>query len=414
MVIPVLLVAALSYSTANISLEADRPERWNLEMTVALMEKNLDSFKKSYNEQHLDNPLKATRVEAETSVLLYPDLRPAVLLDLDGQNGYLLLGEGGEVVAIQPTGDPNWDLVNGQLAYSRLDGFGILNASQRYTPFSTQKTFLDLSALFGSYSGQESNDNGEGRIVDRVSYVADRYGTDFINTDGFDSSDWGFETQSECSLYQKNFSDGSVAYENNCVPYSLYRSLAYLGSLKGVSLPTDSSDYYVGGDSFYASYMAQRNEAGNPLYSIYQRHLPILYQNIRSYFVQYDNYSFGGSHPSAMSGCVSSLAARYGVSLSGALVSGLSFDNDVIPAFAANASPLALIWNPSSGSYANHSMSVTGYQIYSKTSGWWIFTPTDYVNLLQVNDGYSSSARYIDMTAYQASYGNVGSTERLS
>ncbi len=59
-----------------------------------------------------------------------------------------------------------------------------------------------------------------------------------------------------------------------------------------------------------------------------------------------------------------------------------------------------LLWCTSTNTYGSHTMAVAGYEKWSKTTGWWIFTSTEYLTFAELRDGHSTSPRYFDFNAY--------------
>jgi len=62
-----------------------------------------------------------------------------------------------------------------------------------------------------------------------------------------------------------------------------------------------------------------------------------------------------------------------------------------------------IIWNmASSSTYGSHSTVVTGYKTYCKTTNIIGINFYSYVNLMQLNDNWTSAPRFMDFTNYYA------------
>jgi hypothetical protein len=206
--------------------------------------------------------------------------------------------------------------------------------------------------------------------------------------------------------------DSGLFHYINCVPFSLYKTLQYRNSTLGLGLPANNCVVSPQSDPLFLSLSSQFNSDGSPKYSLFHITVPTLYQVVRLNFLQNGFLTFDIGSNSGILPCVNYLNNRFSLSLTCDRITGISFESDVI-SLMTSFSP-SLIWSPTYGTYAGHAMPITGYKVFSKTTGWWIFSHTDYVKFLALNDNYSPSVRYTDLTAYQNEYGLDGTTFKIS
>lgn len=358
---------------------------------------------------HLDNFSSSMRVTLENAKKFYPSrvenacllfdkngVEPFAYLDFDDNNGYAVLANGMEMP---------WFCPIGQITQSNLTkscfcrGKGIV--------VDTDKIILDFLRV-GNYSGQESDAIESGKIIDPLKYVKDRYG------DGWDYEGnylpyWNvFHRQDEFSIYAKEENDGTIIYENNCLLASIYEILDYW-RYAGY-LPSLTSGYVSSSpleDWFYSSLMKETNSSGKARYSVCHSSVPTMYKIVRDWFRDNDSYVFGPASASKATSFIQSFNSQYGLSMTSRLMDSWDVRADI--ASSAKAPSKMYIWNQRYGDYGSHSMPVWGAFIFQKTSGWWIFSHTDYVNLMRVNDNYVEYERYIDMTAYENEHPCSGS-----
>ena len=331
-------------------------------------------------------------------------------VDFKGTEGCAVLSPNWEMPCFIPNGHIDPALFQkGTVYFDRERGF-LQETPPEADAGSTNPRLFQQS---GTYGGQESGAEGCGKIIDPTAYVASRYGTGWIPTSAF-TPDWSsFHAQSEFSIYKRRLSSGQYEYENNCLLASLYEAFDYYRSIGVCSAyPSDVVASNPEADLFYSGFMSETTNDGHPLYAVYHNSEPRLYKVIRDYFRDHDSYSFGPATISKSINLVTYLNGRYGSTFSCQQLTSWNYDND-IKASIPEAMSL-YIWNETYGTYPEHSMPVCGTAQFSKTTGWWLFSHTDYVNLIRVNDNLVNQARYIDLTAYQNEYPNSGSFIKIS
>jgi hypothetical protein len=392
------------------SLVNEQTTDYSCEETVAFIESNFDYFRLAMRGNAPDaSSFDASYIEEEIVMGLTDSSEEAAYLDFDGDNGYAVIGKNLEVFLLVPTGQIVVDASRGSLIYSRYDGLGYTRSGIPFEPLGEEASSFDWTgAQSGThYAGQESGAEGSGKIIRPVEYVAAKYGSGYENYEIRVLQSWYFQTQKVFSLYARRNDDGTTSYEGNCLLASLYKNLDYIRSTRSASLPSDTVQANLSNDSFYASFMSQTTSDGYPRYSVYHSECPRLYKEIRDYFRDNDSYTFDSAHPSKASDCVAYINGLHATAFTTTLVTSWSFENEVEAAI--NNIQKYQIWNQVYGTYPNHSMPVVGYSLFRKTTGWWIFTHTDYVKLMGVNDNLIDQERFIDLGAYQSEDGSVGS-----
>lgn len=316
--------------------------------------------------------------------------RTYYLVDFDGANGYVLLGDGLEILGFRPSGE--FDYANAHRNFNR----DFLSFSSGYHPFVEaksvsspvpRKTILRAALPF---SGPNSLD----------SYVSSKYGSGYT----FNSKTWMGENcqkNANFSIYRENVGTGYWKDEDNCLLSALYKELERAKSVyssKGYSaIPTQSVLVGSTSDPLYSELMAQRTADGEAKYAIHNMTVPKAYKDIRDYFIANDAYQTGPATVTKGVGCVANLASRYGLPMSASFMTDFSFETEIING-ANKACERSYVWTPSGGENAGHSMNVIGYSCYQKETGWWIFKHTDKVFFTLVDDGWQGEMSAVDFT----------------
>jgi len=397
-----------SFYLGGMAIQEENTE-YSADETASFIASNFSYFASMVRENVQNGAsFSASYVENKIDIALTKTLEAAVYLDFDGENGYAVVGKNLEIYKVVVSGQLVFDLTRGDLVYSLYDGLGYSRTDVPFDPIGSGAVYDWTSAQNGThYAGQETGAEGSGKIVRPSEYVTAKYGSGFENYEIRALPNWYFEIQKSFSLYAKRNEDGTTSYEGNCLLASLYKSLDYIRSSRGYSLPSDTVFSNLSNDSFYTSFMSQMTGDGHNRYSVYHTSCPHLYKEIRDYFRDNDSYTFESAHPSKAGDCIAAINTLNGTTFTSAMVTNWSFESEV-------ESPITninryMIWNQVYGTYPNHSMPVVGYTLFRKTTGWWIFAHTDYVKLMEVNDNFIDQERYIDLNAYKNEDGGVGS-----
>ncbi|MBM6724550.1 C39 family peptidase [Pseudoflavonifractor phocaeensis] len=387
------------------SEEFDVPEEnCTTEMLSSYIYENTDTLATIYETAfpESEKTFSATSVEFQIPVYVVTLDKEGVYLDFNGDNGYMILVDGNDVIAWETTGDLGYLKGLNSTYYSIFDGFGYYAGTQ-FLPYCREYlTEEELQSInFSSnepYEGQ--NSAGDGDIVTPSTYVSDRYGPGYKVENGDSKSlpkSFSYFRQWDLSIYYE-IKNGSKYSEGNCSLSSIFALMNYLKtSGKYTSLPSASSktSYDATKDSFYTKYKNKSN------YSIETpKQLPNLYLAIRQYAIDNYGYEVSNTNPFNITTIIKDIGSKYGETISANHVLVWSYESQVVNQIDAGYPVIINVAN--SSTYGSHSMVVTGYSLYTKTNTVAGLNIKDYVKLIKVNDNWSAGARYFDFTNYVA------------
>lgn len=371
---------------------------------VQKFEKNLPNFISEYNSSISDKykSFNANYIEHTKIIHLIEDNSYAVLVDFDGNNGYLVLTGDNTIYGFKPDGDAARLFAYDELYYSYLDGFLFKDENEILqncdgTPVRNND----------SYSGQTGD--GDGAIFNLSSYVTAKYpGYTLDYNQNYLDLDFYCGTQQDLSYYQlrsKNANgtwNGSYTPEGNCslvAMYNVMRSWAQNGFInipyanKINILPNISSDplynTYGRGIEFVDNGVTYKWETStnNTL-----KFVPEVYIKIRYYAITNCGYTptsgfLANSAPAAMQ----NVAAQYGENLtinhtSLTSIALNSLDQDLAVYLSINGS----------SSYGNHAVAAMGYAKYKCQNTIGGYTTTDYIYFFEIADGTRKVPQYFD------------------
>ena len=379
-------------------------EACTTEMLSSYISANTDSLAAIYETAFPESKesFSASSVEFQIPVYVVTLDKEGIYLDFNGDNGYMILVDGNDVIAWETTGDLDYLKGLNSTYYSIFDGFGYYEGTQ-FLPYDREYlTEEELQSInFSSnkpYEGQ--NSTGDGDIVSPTSYVSDRYGSGYKVESGDSKSlpkSFSYFKQWDLSIYYET-KDGSEFSEGNCTLSSIFALMNYLKtSGKYTSLPSASSktSYDATDDSFYTKYKNKSNyRIDTP------KELPNLYLAIRQYAVDNYGYEVSETNPFNITTIIKDIGKKYGETISANHVLVWSYESQVVDQIDAGYPVIINVAN--SSTYGSHSMVVTGYSLYTKTTDAGGLNIKDYVKLIKVNDNWSGSARYFDFTNYVA------------
>jgi hypothetical protein len=380
-------------------------ENCTTQMVSSYISENTDTLASIYKTAFPESQesFNASSVEFQIPVYVVTLDKEGIYLDFNGDNGYMILVDGNEVVAWEPSGDLSYLKQLSSTYYSIFDGFGYYEGDQ-FLPYDREYlTEQELQAInFSSnkpYKGQ--NSAGDGDIVTPSSYVADRYGSGYKVETGNSKSlpkTFSYFKQWDLSIYYQTKKDGLEYSEGNCTLSSIFALMNYLKSSgKYTSLPAASSktSYDATKDSFYSTYKNKNDyRIDTP------KSLPNLYLAIRQYATDNYGYEVGETNPFNVTTIIKDIGKKYSETISASHILFWSYESQVVDQID-NGYPV-IINVSNSSTYGSHSMVVTGYSLYTKTTTVDGLNVKNYVKLIKVNDNWSSSARYFDFTNYVA------------
>ena len=166
---------------------------------------------------------------------------------------------------------------------------------------------------------------------------------------------------------------------------------------KYTTLPAANSktNYDATQDPFYSKYSGTSNYKINT-----PKSLPNLYIAIRQYAIDNYGYETGETNPFNIATMIEKVGQKYNASIDASHIVVWSYETQVVDEI--NAGYPVIINVANSATYGSHSMVVTGYRLYTKTTTVAGVNFNSYVKLIKVNDNWNSNARYFDFTNYNA------------
>lgn len=303
---------------------------------------------------------------------------------------------------------------SGKLVYNVITGY--LKYDEKNKTYVPDGEYISdyPFACFSAYKGQESP--GAGRISNPDIYVSDRYGEGWakdsektltyeIRQNGPQKNMEGF-SQFNLSCYYTNNSNGDPLSEGNCCTVAPFTIIRYLMRKYHRDDNYADSHYEVYNPEIEEPNIYNNKNIGQPnspffLRSEHDRRWCELYRRTRK--KTYDMYgTVEGLNLGQSSGIVEAVMGLYGDSIDG--IEEINWQvhlNDYISEINRD---MPLMWSIMGGDYNGpHTMCVAGYQIWSRTSGWWIFQKKEYINLAEVRDGWTTEQRYFDFKAFVSS-----------
>lgn len=321
-------------------------------------------------------------------------------MDFDGENGYMLLGDDFILLEFETVGDLDYLRECETIYYSLYDGF-MQSIDGEFVSYNNNKEqsekYWQENEVGKIYNGQDAE--GSGKINNTNAYVADRYGATFSLdatprglVDGF-----SFVLQNELSCYQKEFKVGYLRGEGNCSLAAMYGALNYYAEKKSYSNFPKSIDQI-----FYNNLYDDFNESVSDKGWISKdfrdsRFLPKLYFKVRENAIAMCNYTVDGFNPFNEEKVLEKTARDFGYNIDAKHNVVLDFGERVAKHINAGYPSL---FNIANGTYADHTVVVIGYKIYSRTVKVLFWKKEEYVKLIEVNDNDVKESRFFDFTNY--------------
>lgn len=437
--ITLLLVATL-FGTSIMSVSATEVNAYaessidKCEEILAFVENNFDTFVDEYNKTVEDEErLNATSIEYSSFVDLLEDDSYGLYIDFNGNNGYAVITSELNIYELETKGDYK-SLKNNDLCYSRFDGFVYKDSQGIYQKvFTENHSGLNMSPYrndnvadsSAAYPGQSAAGDGEIESAKIGEYISARY-PDYTYKDKRENlaSDFDFARQTNTSYYVKKECeadgtdlDGTFWSEGNCALNAMFNIMRNWSKKSKISSIAHSATTdirtTITSDVLYpewGSYIVRTTTSSSggaksggdeivgyyywrPNYSTSLRVMPNLYTNIRAYAIsQYGYTPESGYYASNVPDTLEYVArTNYGITID---VTHTSTISTAISSLDSGKAVYLSINN--SSTYGNHGVALIGYQEYSYTTGWWIFSQTHYVYFYQVADGWNDTAMYFD------------------
>lgn len=369
--------------------------------TACFVKQNLSEFvsemKKASNKYA---SFAASSIEFEAEVPSRDGLETYYLLDFDHENGHALFGDNLELLSFAPTGQVAPVKQEAHLVYDRRQGF-FLNEEGMNKPMSVSSSLSN--DIFGV--GEDGLDSS-GSIIDLPLYLKNKFGGEDYNTSNtqYLLPSWVFKVQRNYAWYLRNNDDGSSVYEGNCLYASIYFVFDYLQSVRHFPLQENVWTFKPAEDDpMYSTFSSETTSSGKPRYTVNATTYPIMYKTIRNTFIEMGGYTFEGCRLSVAPELVTRyLSLYFDDNYKGEILSSWSFD-DMYNQLKLSTGSM-YVWNQTSGRYDQHSMPVIGACSYYKSSKVWIFTHTDYADIIAVNDNYSTFLHYVDLKTVEGAF----------
>lgn len=430
------LIAWLSQNKVAYAATQDDWSYDDCENLIDFIDKNFDDFVSEYNKTvQDDNYLNATSIEYSSIIYLVEDNNYGVYIDFDNDNGYIVSTGNYNIYELEVSGDLDYLRKESNIFYSYLDGFVYINENntyQRYEEVEVINTcFNQLDCNTGDsntvYSGQ--SEAGDGEIDPSLisDYISERY-PDYAYVSSSNNNlraSYPYSNQYYTSYYIKQYTNStgtvianSVSYsEGNCVlnaVYSLILDWANRGYINNIptSLNNDLSER-ITSDPLYSSFGTgivrsesttdkSTGSSGSKEVKYYKwvaqsnywlNRIPTLYSEVRDYAVDVNGYTPETGYntskvPSTIQYVINTLHGNsIGVNSTTTISNVLSLiDNNIACYLAIN----------NSSTYGNHGTVIIGYQKYSYTTGWWVFTSTKYAYFYELADSWNTTSMYFD------------------
>lgn len=201
-----------------------------------------------------------------------------------------------------------------------------------------------------TYNGQSGEDYGG--IDDCSKYLADRYGGTITKS-------------SSKSLSMANFKQSSLGSGSNCSLAAITRVLYYY-----------NKNGYAKIDNDYTK----------------------IYKKVEKVAKKYGYSSSNGTSPTKINNIVDDVLKNYGYGESKCNgIYAWTFNGEVKEEIDSNK---PVIMNIARGYYGDHTVTVCGYSIYKRTKKFLGIKTTKTYNMIQIYDGWSTSKKYIDFSAF--------------
>lgn len=388
--------------TQNSEITVDNIEKYvssDCETVANFIANNLELFVEEYNgEVTEEEMLMASYCELIIPVYVTTFEQKGIYLDFDGNNGYMIIVDNYEIIACKNEGDLSYLKDLKSTYYSIYDGFVYYDKDGNMIPYELSNANIDdfeKTVSEKTYAGQIQGSDGTIRNV--KIYMESRYGRQYKQYKINQLDSFEYMDQMDTSIYKEKVA-GNHLSEGNCALSSIYALLNYLkinGEYPGFPRSHNIVIYKASTDAFYSKYKS------TGLYYIEEKkELPKLYLDIRACAVDKFFYEVGSVAIFNIPIIVEAIGSKYGYDLETSHVISWNYENQVIKEID-NGYPI--IWNMlGSSSYGNHTTVVTGYAVYKKTIKVLGIKINSYVKLMALNDNWSNTVRWFDMTAYNS------------
>lgn len=380
---------------------------------------NLVKFEDYYNAAFPDTvPLSASSVD--DFIPLYIENQgeqiEGILIDLNEENGCITIGYNYEIFDIQVKGNqPFYDYPGYDYYFSTSTGYSYYDtkindwSSINKDNNSDQNDWKNIELNQRTYKGQDTDQTGNGKIVNTKDYVLDKYGSGYSLANSH-SLDMDLYLQSDLSVYKTIEQDGQAYSEGNCWIVSAFHVLQYLAKTKYTDMYSDDIVTYDAKNEEPDIYSKHFDNNGNckekttkydgtivDKWQLNEKVFLEFYTEVRR-FVNSEFKKCDGGTEAETSYIVKRVPKNHGHTIDyanhyrwGAYTNYVKYKID---------SNIPCIWSTKNDTYGAHSMAVCGYKYYKKTTKFWIFNFYTYKLFYELRDGHLDKPAYYDISGH--------------
>lgn len=386
---------------------------------------HLSDFETYYNEANPDLE-RLTATSVENLIPLYIEnignQIDGILIDLNNDYGYITVGYDYEIFDVQAKGEqPFFECSKTKFFFSTATGYSYYNdkiddwVSVNKENISDEKDWENVTLNHGQYKGQEKDASGNGKIVNPMLYVHDKYGDDYFdyNSSSFDMDAY---LQTDLSAYFTTENDGQQYSEGNCWIVSAFHILQYMAKSKFSNMYfNDYVDYDAKQNepNIYSKHFNSKDESLEKVktnsgivdkweLNINNNGFPRLYSIIREYI--------DGVYKKCDDGyiwetrdIVKYICNKFGYTVDISTHYNWNYYADYLVNEILEERPA--LWFTLTGTYGSHAMAVCGYRYYRRQRKFWHFTYTTYKLFYELRDGHSLERRWFDASGHDLSLG---------
>ncbi len=385
---------------------------------------HLKDFEEYFNEYNPDlDPLTATSVE--NLIPLYIEnvgkQIDGILIDLNDEYGYITVGYDYEIFDIQAKGNQPFIAHSGcEYFFSTTTGYSYFNTSlndwisANKDSVSEEKDWGNIKLNHGQYLGQEKEQSGNGKIVDPLLYVQDKYGYDYYDYFSASLDMDGYE-QGNLSAYETIKEDGKSYSEGNCWIVSSFHILQYLAKTKYTNMYFSSFVNYDAKQNEPNIYSNHFDSNGNckekikindgtiaDKWKLTNKEFPRLYANVREY-VDGKYQKCDDGYIWETRDIVKYMCNKYGHDIDTNTHYNWNYHADNIVDEIINERPA--LWFTLNDTYGSHAMAVCGFRYYKKERNFKFFTYSTFKLFYELRDGHTTESRFFDMSGHKFNVG---------
>lgn len=417
------LTSVLGVSGGLVALAEENTQNnlYECQQLLQTVHNDLSSIVSGYNRVY-ETDWQASEIEYSTTVYLLNVDEYGVYLDLDGNNGYIVMSTDHKIYGVETVGDLEYLRYESNIYYDSTDGF-MYEYGETYrkysddievlrdeiigspAPLNNENQVATISSI--AYPGQDEPGDGKINPAEIEEYVAARYPNyTFVGKNTDLQSGYKCSTQRRVSYYIKDYGTTiGTTSEGNCSLNAMYNVMYNLSKIDYLPLPyTKTVDIRssILTDCLYSVYGSgtcngkdsrgsYRWEVSANSYAL--SHMPQLYIDIRSYAVSQCGYTVNG------------YSIKY-IPQTFKYVAETLYDIDVWPQTStAVSSTIRMIDHDrtlymsvlGSETYGNHGVAIIGYYVYTNSTDITdVYSVSDNKYFYLIADGWDTVPKVFD------------------